>query len=306
MKKQVAFACDIGGSKLLCGFVDREGMILDTERVALSSDITTDLLEGHLERTYALLCQRNPSCQPIACGMTIPGVADPERGIWGYACFSGIADYPIAARMSERLRLPVWIENDVNACAMAERAYGACRDCKDFLWVTVSNGVGGGLFLNGSLYSGAFGAAGEIGHVIVEEDGPLCPCGHRGCLEAVAAGPAISRRYEALTGERRSAAEIAQLARKKERNALEVMRVTGEAVGKGLGRAASLLNLRTYVLGGGVMQSFDLMESHILEAFRREAFAGPNQNAEILPTALKYEAGLLGAAAVAFEKMKSD
>ncbi|MBR3893881.1 MAG: ROK family protein [Clostridia bacterium] len=306
MKKQVVFACDIGGSKLLCGFVNESGEILDTERIALPWDLTTADLEAHLERIYTLLCHRNPDCQAVSCGMTIPGLADVKTGVWVYACFSGISDYPIAARMGEKLCLPVFIENDVNACAVAERTYGACRDCDDFLWVTVSNGVGGGLFLGGSLYVGRFGGAGEIGHVIVEENGPICPCGHRGCLEAVAAGPAVSKRYEALTGQQKSAAEIAALARDGNAAALTVIRKTGEYVGRGLGRAASLLNLKRYVLGGGVMQSFDLMEESIRESFREEAFARPNQNAEILPTALKYEAGLLGAAAIAWENYKTD
>jgi len=306
MKSRIVFACDIGGSKLLCGLVEANGSILDMEKLPLHSDTDADTIEQCLLKAYTLLCQRNPDCQPVACGMTIPGLADAENGVWVYACFSGISDYPIAARMGEKLRLPVFIENDVNACALAERRYGNCRDCDDFLWVTVSNGVGGGLILGGALYGGAFGGAGEIGHVIVEENGPICPCGHRGCLEAVAAGPAISKRYEALTGQRKSAAEIAALAREGDAEALAVIRKTGAYVGKGLGKAASLLNLNRYVLGGGVMQSFDLMADRICECFLEEAFARPNQSVEILPTALKYEAGLLGAAAVAFENWKTD
>lgn len=301
MKKQVVFACDIGGSKLLCGLVEEGGAILDTAKIPLPADITTAVLEEHLERSYTLLGQRNPGCRPVACGATIPGLADTENGIWKYACFSGIAEYPIAARMREKLHLPVLIENDVNACALAEKRYGGCHDCEDFLWVTVSNGVGGGLILNGKLYRGAFGGAGEFGHIVVEEHGPTCPCGHQGCMEAVAAGPAIARRYEAQTGKLRSAAEIATLARKGDARALSVMRKTGEYIGKGLGKTASLLNLERYVLGGGVMQSFDLMEADIQRGFGEEAFSGPNQGAKILPTALQYYAGLLGAATVAWQ-----
>ncbi len=301
MKKQVVFACDIGGSKLLCGFVTPEGEIVDTEKVTLSPNTTTDIIESRIFALYELLCQRNPECSPTLCGMTIPGLADAENGVWQYACFSGIADYPIAARVSARLLLPVYVENDVNACALAEKVYGTYREANDFLWVTVSNGVGGGLVLGGAVYRGAFGGAGEFGHIVVEENGPLCPCGHRGCLEAVAAGPAISRRYASLTGRSCSAAEIAALARGGEPEALAVLRKTGEYIGKGLGKAASLLNLELYVLGGGVMQSFDLMEADIRRAFAEEAFERPNRSARIVTTSLRYEAGLLGAAAVARE-----
>lgn len=303
MKKQVVFACDIGGSKLLCGFVDEDGSIIDTEKVLLTPDVTIEVIETHLQYMYTVLCQRNSEYQPIACGMTIPGLADTENGIWQYACFSGISDYPIVARMEDMLHLPIFIENDVNACALAEKRYGGCRDCKDYLWVTVSNGVGGGLVLNGNIYRGAFGGAGEIGHIVVEKNGPLCPCGHKGCLEAVAAGPAIAGRYKEMTGKSLSAAKIADLARDGDKNALYVMRKTGEYIGKGLGKAASLLNLERYVLGGGVMQSFDLMESDIRRGFEEEAFETPNQEAKIVTTSLHYEAGLLGAATVAWQSV---
>lgn len=299
MKKQGIFACDIGGSKLLCGILDRQGKVIDTSKRQLAPDITCDEIEAYILDIYISLTAANPEYELTVCGMTIPGLADPERGIWVYACFSGISDYPIAERMSAKLGMPVYIENDVNACAYAEKIYGACRDCDDYLWVTVSNGVGGGLVLGGKVYAGAFGGAGEFGHIVVWEDGPVCPCGHRGCMEAVAAGPGISRRYEALTGIKRSALEISELARRGDKDASFIMAQTGEFIGKGLGKSASLLNLKKYILGGGVMQSFDIMEPYIKEAFEKEAFAAPNKNAQILPTALKYEAGLMGACAVA-------
>ncbi len=301
MNNKVIFACDIGGSKLLCGLVTPEGEIIDKESTPLAPDITTDKIEEYILSFYTVLTCRNPGYDPYVCGMTIPGLADAEKGIWVYACFSGISDYPIADRMSARLDMPVYIENDVNACALAEKVFGACRDCDDYLWMTVSNGVGGGLVLGGKVYGGAFGGSGEIGHVIVEDDGPVCPCGHKGCMEAVAAGPGIARRYDTITGKWLSAKDISVLARQGDEIAMSVMAKTGEYIGKALGKAASLLNLRKYVLGGGVMQSFDLMEPYIREAFGREAFASPNKNAEIITTALKYEAGLMGAAAIALK-----
>lgn len=295
----VIFGCDIGGSKLLCGFVTPKGEILDTVSTSLAPDVTTDRIEEYILSFYTLLSQRNPDTFPYVCGMTIPGLADAENGMWVYACFSGISNYPIAQIMGKKLNIPVFIENDVNACALAEKLYGCCNDCDDYLWMTVSNGVGGGLVLGGKVYGGAFGGSGEIGHVIVEDNGPVCPCGHLGCMEAVAAGPGIARRYEEITGKWLSAKDISLLARRGDEVALSVMAKTGEYIGKALGKAASLLNLRRYVLGGGVMQSFDLMEPCILEAFKREAFASPNKEAEIVPTALKYEAGLMGACAIA-------
>lgn len=295
------FACDIGGSKLLCGLVTREGDILDSEKTPLFPDITTKVLEEHIECLYQELRKRNPNVEVVSCGMTIPGLADSKNGIWEYACFSGISDYSIAESMQKRLGIPVTIANDVNACAWAEKVYGACKDCDDFLWVTVSNGVGGGLVLNGKLYEGAFGGAGEFGHVVVEADGLVCPCGHTGCMEAMAAGPAIAKRFKNITGNKLSAAEIAALAHEGNGEALAVFRKTGEYIGRGLGKAASLLNLQKYVLGGGVMQSYDLMKEEIEKTFRKEAFKRPNIEAQIIKTELQYEAGLLGAAAIVWQ-----
>ena len=296
--QQAIFACDIGGSKLLCGLVKVNGEILDTEKVPLPPDITTVFLENKLTELYQTLLSRNPGVHPIASGMTVPGVADSVTGTWVYACFSGISDYPIAERMQQKLNLPVTVANDVNACAWAELHFGTCRDKQDFLWVTVSNGVGGGLILDGKIYEGFRGGAGEFGHLIVEEGGDLCPCGHHGCMEAMAAGPAITKRYERLTGKMLSATQIATLPREGDTDALSVMKKTGEYIGRGLGKVASILNLRRYVLGGGVMQSWDLMEKDIKRSFSDQAFTRPNIQVEILPTALNYEAGLLGAASL--------
>lgn len=301
VNNQTVFACDIGGSKLLCGLVDRAGSIIATRKAPLAPDLSTDSLEDMIEDFYRELSAEHPESDCTACGMTIPGLADPATGIWVYACFSGIADYPIAERMKARLGLDVHIANDVNACAWAEKIFGCCGDCDDFLWVTVSNGVGGGLVLNGKVYEGAFGGSGEFGHLVVEPEGLVCPCGHRGCMEAMAAGPAIAKRYELVTGNYLTADKISALARQGDATALEVLDKTGEYIGRGLAMAANLLNLRRFVLGGGVMQSFDLMENAINRTFRSEAFERPNRDAVILPTALKYEAGLLGAASLAFK-----
>lgn len=300
-KQRTVFAVDIGGSKLLCGFVLQDGSTLDTVHTRLTPDITTDMLEGHILDSWKALREKHAKVEVFACGMTIPGVADAEKGIWTYACFSGISDYPIAANMREKLGMPVFIENDGNACAWAERVFGVCKDCGDFMWITVSNGVGGGIVLNGKLYRGFNEGAGEFGHLIIEPEGRMCPCGHRGCMEAMAAGPGIAARYKKETGTALSAKDVADRMRGGEKVASKVMYDTGVYLGRGLGKSACILNVKRYVLGGGVMQSFGLLEKPMREAFFAEAFARPNKGAEIMHTGLGYEAALLGAAAIAFE-----
>ena len=302
VENKTVFAVDIGGSKLLCGFVSSDGRIIDTEKYTLEKNISTDKLESYILSAFSALKKRNNALQISSCGITIPGVADFQNGMWIYACFSGINNYPISERMSRLLELPVFIENDANANAWGEKLFGCCKGCEDYIWVTISNSVGSGLVLGGNLYRGSGLGAGEIGHLVIEKEKPLiCPCGHSGCLEAMAAGPAISARYEMLTGKRISALEISSLARAGNEAALNVIKKTAFYIGSALGKTASLLNLQKYVLGGGVMQSFDLMENDIIDAFKKEAFAAPNQNVIITKTYLGYEAGLMGAAAIAIE-----
>lgn len=303
--KKAVFAADIGGSKLLCGLVTSEGEILDTEKRLLESNITPEKLEEYIKDCHDELKKRNPRVAVTAAGMTVPGVADPKSGMWIYACFSGIKNYPISERMSALLGVKVTVENDANANAWGEKIFGCCRDCDDFLWITVSNGVGGGLVLGGELYRGFRMGGGEIGHLVVENEDPLiCPCGHLGCMEAMAAGPGISARYEKETGIKADARKIAERASSGEAAALKVMKMTAVYIGRGLGRTASLLNLERYILGGGVMQSYELMKDDILEAFGKEAFAQPNAGVQIVKTALGYEAGLMSAAALAIRPPK--
>lgn len=257
-----------------------------------------------------------------AMGVTIPGLADPASGMWVYAPFSGIGDFPIASILRERYGKPVYIENDVNACAWAEKIFGVCQSANDFLWITISNGIGGGLILDGKIYTGAFGAAAEIGHFNIVENGALCGCGNRGCLEAEAAGPAIARRFEERlgqnTGETRQrvdllkwkkriptdrplgAAEIAYLARSGDLIAKDVFDTTGRYVGRAAAMAANLINPSCIVIGGGVAGAFDLFEPQMVQTFKSQVFHDANKEVRILKTGLGYEAGLYAAASLVY------
>lgn len=306
MSSNAVLAFDIGGSKLLAGLVLRNGTIVDTERLDLSPHITADEMETILEQKGSLLLERCPDVTLDAIGVNIPGVASPENGMWMYAAFSGISNYPVVRMLSKQFNVPVYIENDVNACAWAEKIYGNRVDGADFLWITISNGVGGGLILNHKVYHGAFGGGGEVGHIVVENapDAYCCPCGHRGCLESMVAGQAIYRRYRDALGEKPSNAQctpdVIQLAKSGDETASRIIRESGAYIGRAIAACANLLNLQFYVLGGGIMQSFEVFRDSILSAFSENAFRVPNNRAQIVQTALGYEAGLLGAAAIAW------
>lgn len=299
---------DIGGSKLLVGLVDMKGKVIIKDREDLSRDIEKGQL---LNKIVSLSEKVKKACPGIivdAAGVAIPGLADSNTGMWVFSCFSGIRDFPIASELAALLDLPVFIDNDVNVCAYGEKTFGICRDVDDFFWVTVSNGIGGGLVLKGELYQGAYRSAGEIGHVIVEEvNGRLCPCGNRGCLEAQASGQAISKAYEERTGKKGVTAKaIADLAKTGDEAALQVYREAGFYLGKGIAAFVNALNPEKVVLGGGVSMASELFLPTLRETVNQYMFKSANEKLLIEKTGLGYDAALIGAAAIAWQGIREN
>ncbi len=350
-EKTTIFALDLGGSKMLSALVDvfesangeRKAELRGVARRTLTKDAGRDgVWAAILDATAETFEKTGERWDAVAAiGATIPGVADPKRGYWVYAPFSGIADFPLADELRAQFGKPVFADNDVNACAWAEKVFGVCRDVENFVWITISNGIGGGLVLDGKVYAGKFSGAAEIGHFnVVEDGGALCGCGNRGCLEATAAGPGIARRYrelvakiaenadknDAASSELRAdwlrylaskkvseavkaeveaaqsatAAGVADEARRGNPLAVKVYVDTGRYVGRAASYAANLVNPEKIVIGGGVAGSFDLFYPALLEMFERCLFKATNRTLTIEKTGLGYEAGLMGAASLAF------
>lgn len=303
--KPVSLAIDIGGSKGVVGLVDREGIILHKERFLWRRLDAACILEDIVSHARALL-QNHPDISPKVIGASIPGLADAKRGLWVEASFSGIRDWPIAAALEAAFGLPAYIDNDGQACALAEKLFGACRDTADFLYLTVSNGIGGSIFADGRLLGGSNGAAGEIGHCTAVEGGRPCKCGLKGCLEMHAAGPAIAMNYQELGGKplpdgtMPDAAEIAQRTQRGEKEAVAVFELEGRYLGRAVAMACNLLNPRKVIIGGGVSLAFPLFERTLKQTVAEHLYRAANPDLEILPTALGYDGGLLGAAAVSF------
>lgn len=300
-----ALCFDIGGSKYNVGLVREDGEILDQELGRWSGTGAQGVLNDLYDAADRLLNRvAQPQFQRV--GITIPGLADPEQGLWLDAPFSGIRNFPIARELERRYGVPARADNDGQACCLAEHCFGSCQGGEDFFYMTVSNGVGGAAFLNGKLYTG-LGGAGEIGHCVVEEQsGRRCPCGGIGCLEAHAAGPGLSRTYQELggtlaeDGSAPDAKEIARRARLGEAIAQETFRLEGEYLGRAIAWVFNLLNLPVVVLGGGISLAFDLFSPSLHQALEHRVFARANPSPLVRPTPLGYNGGLYGAAALAF------
>lgn len=286
---------DIGGSKLLCGIVSTDGRTLCEVKRDFPSGYDLETLKAALVELALPLCREY---SPLRAGATIPGLCSPEIGMWVYAPKSGIRNFAIREFIWQELGLPLSIENDVNACAVGEKKFGVCRDVDDYLWITVSTGIGGSIFANGKLYTGAVGNAGELGHVKVVRNGRLCGCGGKGCLEAEASGTAIANKYFDLTGQRATAKEIAALAHNGSRIAAAIYREAGYLLGSAIASAANVLNPALAVLGGGVAMDMELLTPGLNTAVAEGLFAAANPDFKIVRTGLGYNAALLGAAAL--------
>ncbi|MFN8167506.1 MAG: ROK family protein [Candidatus Nanopelagicales bacterium] len=297
-------ALDVGGTKLAAGLVASDGTVLVQDRVptpvtddpAVLWATVTALVDG-------LLADRGDlpfGGVGIGCGgpMTWPqGHVSPVN-------IPAWRDFPLLDRMRDRygIGLPVGIHNDAVCLALAEHRWGAARGVDHVLGMVVSTGVGGGIVLDGARLDGASGNAGHIGHVVVEPDGPPCDCGGRGCLEAVARGPAIASYAVSLgwTGEQ-TAEAVAAGARAGDEAAGAAFARAGRALGIAIASTVAVLDVRLVTIGGGVAAAGDLLLDPLRAAFDEHAGMEFVRRCRIVPASLGREAGLAGAAALVLD-----
>ena len=292
---------DIGGSKYVAGIIRRDGTIV-CKRGGTWKNLTADhVMQTLIAESRLLLAQSGET--PVAIGATIPGLTDAEHGMWVEASFSGIRNLPVCSLLTEALGLPAYCENDGSAYALAEMIFGCCQDVSDFLFMNVSNGIGGAIVSGGRLLRGSTGSAGEFGHCHIVDGGRLCKCGQQGCLEAYAAGPAITRNYIEMGGDPADAKMIAQRARAGDSpHAQAVYDLEGEYLGRVLATAINLLNPQRVVIGGGVSLAFDVFEESLRNTVAEHTYTSANPNVDIRPTPLGYDAGLYSGAAIAISQ----
>jgi predicted NBD/HSP70 family sugar kinase len=223
------------------------------------------------------------------------GALHPEGVLPGWA---GVRP---AAELAQRLGVPVRLANDANAGALGERAFGAARDVDDLVYVRLSAGVGAGIVVGGALYVGGSGMAGEIGHVAVVPDGPICRCGNRGCLEVVASPVAIAGLLAHALGEPLSVAGLLALVADGHRGALRAVTEGGELVGRAVAATVNVLNPRVVVVGGELAAAGDVLLEAIRGGVARHAAPPVAETVQVRRGALGDRAEVLGAAALALE-----
>jgi glucokinase len=307
---------DLGGTKLAAGVVSEDLVVHHrAHRFSRGAD-QNEILDRLVEVVDELKLQ-NEGEEPIeAVGLGIPCLIDQASGTAVMTVNLPIANVPIRDLMNERLGLPVAIDNDGNVAALAEQRFGAARGKKDVLLLTLGTGVGGGIVLDGDIFRGATGSAAELGHMTVQADGPRCQgnCPNYGCLETMVSGTAMAREAMAvahtdpdsrlgreLAADREvTGATVTDLAHAGDELSIEVLRKVGFYLGVGMVSLSNIFNPEAIVIGGGAAAAGELFLGPARETFMERALSPNKDLVEILPAKFGAEAGMLGAAALAF------
>jgi glucokinase len=293
-------AIDIGGTKVGIGLVDRDGAVLARNELL----VEPLMAEGYagIDRVAGTLAELAGAAgvRPRGIGIGCTGPVDPFTGMIGRAdtipAWNGAN---LVERFTARFGVPVAVENDCDACALAECLWGTGKDAERFIYVTVSTGIGAGIVLGGRLYRGAAGFHPELGHHVIDASGRPCYCGARGCWEALGSGPAIGAHYEDLSGSAGATAHyVCDRAAAGDACALEAVRRGARYLGIGLANLITMFAPDVIALGGGVMRSWTLLEPTVRETIHQNCALVPPENTLVTPAALGEDLALKGAARV--------
>jgi len=316
-REDLFIGIDLGGTKIITALVDKTGRIISRDYRQTEAAKGLDAVVARMIDAASEVMNGGGvvSAQISAVGVAAPGPIDAKSGVVTTPPnLPGWTDVPLRQLIQDGLGLPTALENDANAAALAEHRFGAGQGTEHMIYVTASTGIGGGFILNGELYGGATGAAGEIGHMTILPQGPHCGCGNRGCLEALASGTAIAREArervkcgiptliaDLAKGDLKhiSAKLVAQAAGQGDIEAQEILDEAMTYLGVGMANLVNLFNPELIVIGGGLTNMGARIFDPVRSIIQRRAFRAAAQVVRVVPAQLGDDVGVLGAAAVA-------
>ncbi|MFN8523757.1 MAG: ROK family protein [Chloroflexota bacterium] len=320
--QRTVVAVDLGGTKIRSLVVDGLGRIKGVDQRPTDAREGKEHVIGHIVQSVQAACG---ACgidvrQVEAIGVDVPGPVDFERGILLDAPnLPGWQNVALGPILTERLGPRSCLENDANAAAVGEHRFGAGRGTRHMLYLTVSTGIGGGIIIDGKLYRGADGTAGELGHIVVDPAGPQHNCGMTGCLEVMSSGTAIARMAqeavragrspmlaEAVRDGMLSSKEVSDAAHAGDAAAQEILATAARYLGFGLANYINIFNPEVFVIGGGASQIFDLLIQPAWDSARSMAWERPARRARLERAALGGDSGALGMAALALDLVAGD
>ncbi|HHT9109133.1 MAG TPA: ROK family protein [Candidatus Wunengus sp. YC63] len=303
---------DLGGTNLRTGLVDRNGKIHHRLSIKTENNADPQTISNQIFYLIDEIINVGAGLKPaptniIGVGLGSPGLVDkqgetilfsPNLPLW--------RNIPIKRMVSERFSVPCVLENDANAAAWGEKWVGAGKEADSLVMLTLGTGIGGGIIINNKLWRGVNNVAAEIGHMVIQMDGPKCSCGNYGCIEAYASATAMVRRFkESLkSGVPSSLKDAGEITAKMindaafhgDRASLDVIKETGHYLGVALVNIMHVLNPEVIVLTGGMIGSGDLLMNPIKQVIKEKAFEASAKETKIVFSQLGNDAGIIGAA----------
>jgi len=308
---------DLGGTKMLAGVIGPGNEVLSKTKRKSQSQAGSEAIYDDIVATIrdALTDAGKTAADIGAVGMSVPGILNRKKGTVVRAPNLGFYDFPLADRLKAEFGFPIVLENDVNAGVWGEFVAGAARGHQHVLGVFPGTGIGGGLILNGALYAGFGGNAGEIGHMVLQLEGPLCGCGNRGCVEGLASRSAMGKEAAGLIANgtltgwyAENGADLKAISSKffaqglKEANphVVGIIDRAADLLGVHIGGCLNLLNPELVLIGGGLVEKLgDYYLKRVEKAMRATAWEFVADDAQVKAAVLGDEAGLIGAADLA-------
>ncbi len=318
----LSLGIDLGGTKILTAVATAQGKMLSRDHsVTPATKGQEAVVQSILESIGRALEQAGIAAPQLsAIGVGAPGLSNPETGIlFTSPNLPGWRDVPLRDIIEKELGKKAFLINDANAAALGELYFGAAKGAHHFIYITISTGIGGGIIIDGEVYTGSIGTAGEVGHMTIDDDGPPCNCGNRGCWETLASGTAMAReaRKQIKEGARTSilgyaegdvekvtAQVIHNAAKEGDSLAKELITRTGYYVGVGLANLVNIFNPELIVIGGGLSNIGDMLLEPAYKVAGERAFKESYRTVRFALAKLGRDSGVLGAAAFALQEMK--
>lgn len=313
--EEFAIGLDLGGTKILAALIDGSGrMLTRIEYRTRSEQGESAVLERVFTAIQAVLDENKTNFKQIrGVGIATAGVIDSKNNILVFSSNLRWNNVPIGSLINERFRLPVRLSNDANAAAIAEWIWGAGIGKQHLIYITISTGIGAGIISGGHLITGITDNAGEIGHISVDLDGPICRCGNRGCLENYASGTAIAQfaKQQLMDGaesiffndesfERIAAKDLAKAAESGDPFAIDIFKRAGYYLGAGITNLIHIFNPEMIVFGGGVMNAAHILLPVITQTVKQRCIGAMAKQVTYQKSFLGAEAGVIGAAGLFF------
>ena len=313
--EQYVIGVDLGGTNIKCGLVSKNGNIIIKEEIRSNAGKGPDAVVKQILKGIKLVMKENRD-KVIGVGIGSPGVVIHKSGsVENPPNFPGWKKVSLAKLITKEIQKEVHLENDANAAAIGELIFGAGKSLRNFIMVTLGTGVGGGLIIDGKIYHGENGAAGEIGHVSIDGNGPKCNCGSFGCIEAYVGNQYLINRVKgelqikrnslihnllAVKGTELSPKLIHEAAQLGDPYAKSVIKEVGSNIGIALASIVNLLDVTNVVIGGGVSGFGIPMFNATSKMLKERVLTSLKSKVKVVPAKLKNEAGILGASALVF------